>query len=66
MDPSSTKCKFFVWVCVKSCSFLEEKYSELLGEKVALIAAVYRKLTAKDIRMEFREEPTYYQIKKKF
>ena len=66
MDPNSIKCKFFSIQNFISCSFLEEKYSELLEDKVALIAAVYRKLTAKDVRLEFREEPTYYQIKKKF
>ena len=66
MDPNSIKCKLFIHQNFISCSFLEEKYSELLEDKVALIAAVYRKLTAKDVRLEFREEPTYYQIKKKF
>jgi len=65
MDPPSTKCKInhnFSQIF----SFLEEKYQEVLDEKKDLIQAVYKKLTAKDVRLEFKEDPTYYQIKKKF
>jgi len=45
---------------------LEEKYFDALEGKRELIEALYKKLTTKDMHLAFREEPTYYQIKKKF
>jgi len=47
--------------------FLEEKFREdCLEEKVEIIEALYKQLTAKIINIEFKEDVHYFQAKKKF